>query len=160
VALWLSAEAEEKESASENLRYLWTIGKRRQKDSAWYDGDNNCKDESLSEADESRGAVALTVAWMLSCTSTAAAMLLVLALRLIMVILPVAGGVRRSLDNIAGTLLVAGAASGLLCLVLTPLAHRVRRTRPPAAITAVAIFIGLSPILTAIALFAMRLANA
>src|SRR5438045_4201168 len=78
------------ESASENLRYLWTIGKRRQTRTTCYDVDDDCEDKSLSEAGESRGAVALTVVWMLTFMSTAAAMLVVLLLRLVMAILPVA----------------------------------------------------------------------
>jgi hypothetical protein len=43
------------------------------------------------------------------------------------------------------TLMMVALLSGILVLVLTPLTYRVRRSRPPLAITAAAIVIALLP---------------
>jgi hypothetical protein len=95
---------------------------------------------------ESQGAVAVTVAWMLTCMSTAVAMLVVLTLRLLIVVFPVPLGAVHPLNRIAGVLLFVALATGGLCLLFTPLVHRVRGVAPPRTITIGAIVIGLSPI--------------
>ena len=102
----------------------------------------------LAEAGESRAAVALTVAWMLTCTSTAVAMLVVLALWLISLAFPFQGPRPHPLLVVAGMLQFVALFTGLLCLLFTPLAYRVRRTSPPRPITIAAVLIGLAPIVT------------
>ncbi|HZN36570.1 MAG TPA: hypothetical protein VFB80_22225 [Pirellulaceae bacterium] len=102
----------------------------------------------LAEAGESRGAVALTVAWMLTCTSTAVAMLVVVALWLISLAFPFPGPRPHPLLVVAGLLQFVALFTGLLCLLFTPLAYRVRRTSPPRPITIAAVLIGLAPIVT------------
>ena len=95
---------------------------------------------------ESRAAVAVTVAWMLTCMSTAIGVLLVLALRLLMLALPTAEGRAHPLTQMAGVLLLVALTTGVLCLVFTPLALKVRQTRPPQPVVVGAVLIGLSPI--------------
>jgi hypothetical protein len=102
------------------------------------------------DAGETRAAVALTVVWMLTCMSTAAAMLMVLIFRLLVIGFPVAAGGRHPLAAVAGVLLFVALMTGVLCLALTPLVYRVRRTRPPRAITIGAVLIGAAPIVTMI----------
>ena len=98
------------------------------------------------DANESRPAVALTVAWMLSCMSTAVGMLTVIGLRLLMLAFPVAGGGSDPLERISGVLLFVALITGLTCLAFTPLVYRVRRAPPPSPITFGAVLIGLAPI--------------
>jgi hypothetical protein len=102
--------------------------------------------ERLPDQHESRAAVALTVAWMLTCMSTAAGMFVVLALRLLMIAFPVAQGGVHPLGRISGVLLFVALATGVLCLLLTPLVHRVRAAAPPRAITVGAVLIGFAPL--------------
>ena len=92
--------------------------------------------------------MALTVAWMLSCTSTAVAMIVVAGLWLLSLALPFAGPRAHPLIVVAGMLLFVALATGLLCLLFTPLAYRVRKTAPPRSIAVAAVLIGLSPIIT------------
>ena len=99
---------------------------------------------------ESRGAVALTVAWMLTCMSTAVAMLMVLALRSLMWAIPVAAGGVHPLARIAGVLLFVAGMTGFVCLVFTPLTLRARDVAPPRAVTVGAVLIGLSPVVVLI----------
>jgi hypothetical protein len=108
--------------------------------------------QPVPDQHESRAAVALMVAWMLACMSTAVAMLMVLALRLLMIAFPVAAGGVHPLARIAGVLLFVALMTGALCLGFTPLTHRIRHAPPPRAITIGAILIGLSPIVMLIVL--------
>jgi hypothetical protein len=108
--------------------------------------------ERQPDEHESRAAVALTVAWMLTCMSTAVAMLVVSTLRLLIVAYPVPAGGIHPLARIAGVLLFVGLATGALCLLFTPLVHRARGVAPPRAITIGAILIGLSPMVMLIVL--------
>jgi hypothetical protein len=102
--------------------------------------------EPQPDANESRPAVALTVAWMLSCMSTAVGILTVLALRLLMLAFPVAAGADHPLGRVAGILLFVALITGVVCLAFTPLVYRVRTAPPPSPITCGAVLIGLAPI--------------
>ena len=104
------------------------------------------------DADESRAAVAVTVAWMLSCMSTAVGMLTVLALRLLMLAFPVAPGGDHPLGRIAGVLLFVALITGGTCVAFTPLVYRVRKAPPPSPITVGAVLIGLAPVVLLIVL--------
>jgi hypothetical protein len=96
------------------------------------------------DAAESRAAVAVTVAWMLTCMSTAAGTAVALALRVVMQFAP--GGGRQPLASVAGMLLAVAALTGVLCLLFTPLTYRVRQTPPPRSIAIAAVLIGLAPL--------------
>jgi hypothetical protein len=89
---------------------------------------------------------------MLTCTSTAVAMIVVAALGLLSLVFPFRGPQTHPLLVVAGMLLIVALATGVLCLGLTPLAYRVRSTHPPRAIAIAAVLIGLAPLLTLIAL--------
>jgi hypothetical protein len=105
--------------------------------------------QTVPDAGESRGAVALTVAWMLTCMSTAVGLIVVLALRLLMVSFPSAAGGVHPLGRMATVLLFVTIATGALCLAFTPLTYRVRRTPPPRSITIGAVVIGVLPLVAA-----------
>jgi hypothetical protein len=105
---------------------------------------------------ESRSAVALTVVWMLTCMSTAVGTFVVLALRLLMLAIPVVDSRAHQWGQAAGVLLFVAITTGVLCLALTPLVYRVRIAPPPRPVTIAAIAIGLAPILLAILLSFFR----
>lgn len=94
---------------------------------------------------ESRAAVALTVAWMLMCLSTSVGVMVVLALELLMLAFPSPAG-RHPLTQMSGVLLFVATTTGLLCLIFTPLALKVRQVSPPRQIVIGAILIGLAPL--------------
>jgi len=164
-----------RQSASETLGYVPGVGKRPQAVPAqgwpgtieWADVllSNAAKRLSAKstrrksaallpppDAGESRGAVALTVAWMLACTSTAVAMLVVVSLELLSLIVPFHGPQAHPLRVVAGMMLLVALATGALCLVFTPLAYRVRQAPPPPIIAIAAVLIGLSPVVVLIVL--------
>jgi hypothetical protein len=114
------------------------------------------KRERQPDERESRAAVALTVAWMLTCMSTAAAMLVVLVLRLLMLAFPVAVDGIHPLHRMADVFLFLAIVTGALCLGLTGLTHRVRQASPPRPITIAAVLIGFAPILMLIVLAILR----
>lgn len=105
----------------------------------------------LPDAGESRAAVAVTVVWMLTCMSTAVAMLVIAALWVLSYIFPFHGRA-HPLIVVATMLLFVAATTGVLCLGFTPLAYRVRLTAPPRAIAIAAVLIALSPLVTFVVL--------
>lgn len=110
---------------------------------------------TLPDAGESRGAVALTVAWMLTCMSTAVALLVVVAARLLLAAVPAEARDAHPLATVGGVILMVAMTTGTLCLLLTPLAYRVRRSPPPQQITIAAVIIGVAPLVT-FAILSMR----
>lgn len=99
---------------------------------------------------ESRAVVALTVAWMLTCMSTAVAMLVALVLMLLMAAFPMADRAVHPLHGIAAVFWFLSLVTGVLCLAFTVLVLRTRQMAPPRPITIAAILIGLAPIVTMI----------
>lgn len=71
---------------------------------------------------------------------------------------PVAEGGAHPLARLGGVMLFVAIATGVLALVLTPLAYRVRVVPPPRAITIAAVLIGLLPlaVLVLLAFFPAR----
>ena len=108
--------------------------------------------ERQPDEHETRAAVATTVAWMLTCMSTAVGMFVVLALQLLVMAFPVAAGSVHPLGRMSGVLLFVAITTGVLCLVFTPLVYRVREAPPPRAVTIGAVAIGVSPIVLLIVL--------
>lgn len=96
---------------------------------------------------ETRGAVSLTIAWMLTCLSTAVAVLLVISLHLLVLAFPAQTESTHPLAKIAGVFLFVALLTGLLCLIFTPLTLFARRRSPPRSITTGAVLIGLSPLI-------------
>jgi hypothetical protein len=100
---------------------------------------------------EDRVSLAVTVAWMLVLLCTVGAELAALACYAVVQWAPAPPGRIHPLRPAAGVLLLAAVVTGLLCLVLTPLAHRLLRDKPPALIVAAAVVAGLIPFVTLIA---------
>ena len=104
---------------------------------------------------ESRAAVAVTVAWMLTLMSTMVAFVLALFGWGAMAIFPVAEDAAHPLAFLPNLLIFVAGTTGLLCLGLTLVAHRVRSTPPPRAITIAAALVGVAPLVT-IAILSIR----
>ncbi|MCA9173000.1 MAG: hypothetical protein KDB14_00725 [Planctomycetales bacterium] len=86
---------------------------------------------------EERSTEAMTIAWMLATMSTLMAMgasLLAYLLNQLVV---------KSLPQL---LLLVSLISGLVVVVLTPLVLRLRKSKPPAAVTWFAVIVGLTPV--------------
>jgi hypothetical protein len=106
--------------------------------------------EPVPDEQESRAAVALTIAWMLTCMSTAVGMLVFITLMLLSAAYPVPLGRMHPFEKIAAVLLFLALVTGTLCLAFTALAFRARVIAPPRAIAIAAVVIGLSPIVAII----------
>jgi hypothetical protein len=97
---------------------------------------------------EDRRAESVTIAWMLCTLFTFCAEAVGLIAQ---IALPYAGGddtSRAAWTLLPQITLVMSLVTGILCLVLIPLVYRLRITRPPDAITFVAVLIGLAPLAT------------
>src|SRR5262245_6336773 len=100
-------------------------------------------EDPKQQSDEPEQAiVALTVAWMLTCMSTAVALLVVLVLTLLMITFPAAAD---ALSGIAAVFFFLSMVTGVLCLAFTFLVLRTRQMTPPRAIKFAAVLIGLAP---------------
>jgi hypothetical protein len=97
---------------------------------------------------ESRPAVAMTVAWMLTTLSCGAAQAVALVMWLVARNAGIAEDQPNALYMIPQTLLLVAFVAGVVALLLTPLVHRLRRSRPPISITIAALLIGVLPIVT------------
>jgi hypothetical protein len=90
---------------------------------------------------ESQAAEAATIGWMLAVLTATVCELGVLAARLYFNWHPDAAGV-----GTAGELLLfSSAIVGLVVLALIPVVYKVRRVRPPTAVTAFAVIVGVLP---------------
>jgi hypothetical protein len=85
---------------------------------------------------------------MLSAMATAMALLVVLVSRLLVMGAPAAVQGHHPLEAVSGAILLVAGTTGLVCLLLAPLVHRIRRTAPPRSITIGAALIGLAPLVT------------
>ncbi|MEX2174894.1 MAG: hypothetical protein WD872_11070 [Pirellulaceae bacterium] len=99
-----------------------------------------------TDAHESRGAVALTVAWMLLTLSCLAAQLVALTMWLIARSVGVPANRPNALLLIPSTLMIVATLTGIAVLALTGLIYRVRRARPPLPVTVAALLIALAPL--------------
>lgn len=96
---------------------------------------------------EDRRGEAATVAWMLTMLATTASNALALVAALIVPTL-VANTEQPGLAPLLPRLLLfIAAVTGAVCVVLTPLVYRFRRTPPPEAITAFGLIISVLPVL-------------
>lgn len=98
--------------------------------------------------EESRASVAVTVAWMLTMFATAIALAVALLVFVAARWWQLTADPRNPVNFLPGMMMVSAAATGLLCLVLTVAVYRVRRDRPPVAITVVAVFVSCLPLAT------------
>lgn len=88
---------------------------------------------------ETRGAVAVTVAWMLTLMATLLAVAGTILTRLLASWAKPEAGEPNLLLVLPGLLLFTGIVSGSICLALTVAANRLRRRAPPRAITVFAV---------------------
>ena len=84
---------------------------------------------------------------MLLALSCLAAQLVALATWLVARAAGIPAGQPNALFLVPQTLMIVAVLTGLLLLVVTPLAYRVRRSRPPLAITIAALAIGVAPLI-------------
>jgi hypothetical protein len=94
-------------------------------------------------AEESRGAEALTVLWVLSALATLIAETVAAAVAFFALASNDAGG--SLLGLLPGLMLFTALVTGALCVGATPLVLRMRATPPPRAVVGIAIVIGVSP---------------
>lgn len=104
--------------------------------------------ERLSISGESRSAVAVTVAWMLSLLVTLAAELIAIPAAIIARINPPPPGQGLSLHHVADLFLFVSLVTGLICAGFVPLVYRVRAAPPPRAIVITALVAGAIPLVT------------
>ncbi len=87
------------------------------------------------EGQESRGAVAVTVAWMLTLMATVLSVVGTLFTHLLASWVQPEGDEPNLLLALSGLLLFTGIVSATICLALTVAANRLRRRAPPWTIT-------------------------
>lgn len=109
------------------------------------------------EEEHSRGVEAATVFWMLTAVATLAAEGVAGAAFLFLRWFPLNPQIPTALNALPGVLLLTALVTGTLCLAMTEVVRRLRRTPPPLSITGTAVAIGVSP--WAIFLFAWALAS-
>ena len=99
---------------------------------------------------ESPAAETLTVAWMVTVMATLLGQVAALGIQLYVRL----GGaslndmMRANVEMIASVLLFVAGVTGLLCLILAPLAYRCRQVPPPWTVTLLAVVIAVIPIVT------------
>ena len=96
---------------------------------------------------EERRAEVATVVWMLTALFTSAAETLGLVVRLFFAFNPEPASPESiaPLALLPGIALFGGLITGAICLVLTPVVYRLRRTPPPIMVTIFAVLVSLLP---------------
>lgn len=97
------------------------------------------------ETNESRTADAVTVAWMLTALATLAAELFALLGWIAVAIAARGGQVPKEFVMLPALLTFIALVTGLVCLLLIPVTHRVRNVPPPRSVTIFAAFVGIMP---------------
>jgi len=95
---------------------------------------------------EDRASVALTVAWMLAALATLIATAVVLFGEFLLWQFPPQSDDAQPFAFVPDLFLLVATATGMLCLVLTPVVYRVRQDPPPRSIAALAVVAGLLPL--------------
>ena len=103
-------------------------------------------EQRRKEPEETRGAEFVTVAWMLSTLVTLAALVVAGAGWLLILLIVDADEITRQTVLLPALLLYLALITGIVCLILSPLAHRVRRVPPPRSVTIVAAVVGTAPL--------------
>src|SRR5262245_55328359 len=107
-------------------------------DQKTYDHNADEPSTTLSETGEERFADALTIIWMLSAVATLAAQM-VAGLARALVLFTGEETPQMVARILPGWFLLCSLITGIVCLILTPLAYFVRRTKPPTSIMVTAI---------------------
>jgi len=101
----------------------------------------------FSSTGEQRYADALTIMWMLSAVATLAAQLVAGLAKVIVFFAGQQELPKMVARVLPGWFLLCSVLSGIVCLILTPLAWHVRRHKPPISIMVTAIVIGVVPLI-------------
>lgn len=94
------------------------------------------------ELKEERGVEAVTIAWMLTFLATAVGMLCALTAYLLVRGLP---GTPAAIQVLPGLLLLIAGFGGAFGLILTPFVLRLRKSKPPFAITRAVLIVSVLP---------------
>lgn len=97
------------------------------------------------ETGETRTAEAVTVAWMLTALATLAAEFFALLGWAAVAVTARSGKVPVEFAMLPALLTFIALVTGLICLLLIPLTHRVRRVPPPRSVTVFAAVVGITP---------------
>ena len=117
------------------------MGKKRQTQKR----DKRRPRHSQVETGESRTADAVTVAWMLTALATLAAELFALLGWIAVAIAARSGKVPQEVVMLPVLLTFIALVTGLVCLLLIPVTHRVRSVPPPRSVTVFAAVVGIMP---------------
>lgn len=108
------------------------------------------------ETHESRTADAVTVAWMLTALATLAAELFALLGWIAVAVAARSGQVPREFVMLPVLLTFIALVTGLVCLLLIPVTHRVRNTPPPRSVTIFAAVVGIMPSIVVLVTFLLK----
>ena len=110
----------------------------------------------VAKQEENPATVAVTVGWMLTICSAALAEALAGGAYLVVRTWPAAVGQEHPLAFLPGLMLLIALVTGLASLALTPVVYRVHRDALPPLITALAMVVGLIPLVTITVLLLRR----
>jgi len=96
---------------------------------------------------ESRAAEAVTVFWMLTMMATLGAELVSLVSYALIAQLDDPATLPPALRMLPGVLQMTALVTGVLCLLLTPVAYKLRRVPPPGGVLVIAVAIGAFPLI-------------
>lgn len=113
--------------------------------------DRRPRERERREPDETRAAEFVTVAWMLSTLVTLAAECLA-GVGFLLLDPPADPDDVRLATLLPALLLYISIITGIVCLLLSPITHRVRKVPPPRSVTVVAAIIGSAPLVTLVVL--------
>lgn len=108
------------------------------------------------ETNESRTADAVTVAWMLTALATLAAELFALLGWVAVAIAARGGQVPQEFVMLPALLTFIALVTGLVCLLLIPVTHRVRSVPPPRSVTIFAAAVGIMPTVVVLVTFLLK----
>jgi hypothetical protein len=101
---------------------------------------------------ETRAAEVVTVAWMMAALSASLGTVLATAAYGWLLFTVELGKIDAKMVGIPFLFFFIAAITGVICLLLTPLALKLRRAPPPLAVTLFAVFFGVAPLIAAILL--------
>ena len=108
--------------------------------------DRRRREQERPESDETRAAEFVTVAWMLSTLVTLAAECLAGIGFVLIAVFTGGEEVGGLTAMLVGLLSYIALITGIVCLLLAPITHKVRKVPPPRSVTVVAAVIGAAPL--------------
>jgi len=101
--------------------------------------------EAAAHPPESRAAEAITIMWSLCMLATTVALLIMWFGKWVGQAIPPADDLPHLIHVLPGLLLFTASVTGMLSMALTWPTYKLRRTRPPLAVSLYALGIGLTP---------------